>query len=141
MINFSHKRTYLYKQIVETKRLIDTSYADKITVDSIAERGCFSKFHFIRLFKKTYKMTPWQYLICTRLNNAKALLVKSDESVTSICQQVGFESISSFCILFKKSTGETPIEYRERILAQEVAQNTAPLKYIPGCYTIAHKVG
>src|SRR5262245_34952748 len=94
-------KEYLYERIVHAKQFIDKHYAGNIDLDAIAEEACFSKYHFIRLFKSVYGQTPHQYLIDVRIQRAK-LLLQTSAPVSSICFAVGFDSVSSFTSLFKK---------------------------------------
>ena len=45
-------KIYLYRRVVQAKLFIDGHFDENIELDNIAEEACFSKFHFIRLFKK-----------------------------------------------------------------------------------------
>lgn len=124
---------YLYKRIVQAKMFIDEHFAEQIDIDNIADEACFSKFHFIRLFKKTYGKTPHQYLTYTRLENAKQLL-KKDMTVTEVCFSVSFDSLSSFTGLFKREVGMTPSEYRTQQITLQNDIKNKPSKYVPGCF-------
>ena len=86
---------YLYKRIVQAKLFIDDHFSECIELDNIADSACFSKFHFIWLFKKIYGNTPYQFLVKVRIENAKNLLEKNN-SVTHTCFIVGFDSVNSF---------------------------------------------
>ena len=124
---------YIYQRIVQSKLFIDRHFADPINLDDIADEALFSKFHFIRLFKKTYGKTPHQYLTHVRIEKAKELL-QSAILVTEVCGEVGFDSITSFTDLFKRRVGETPSTYqsRQQALRKDIAKT--PLKYIPNCF-------
>ncbi len=128
-----YPKIYLYKRIVHAKLFIDTYYAEKIDLNNIADEAYFSKFHFIRLFKKIYGKSPHQYLTWVRMEKSKEFL-KTDVTVTEICFSVGFDSISSFTGLFKRYTHQTPSQYqqRERIRRQEMSKT--PLKFVPNCF-------
>ncbi len=80
----------------------------------VASEACLSPYHFHRLFCEVFRETPNQYLQRKRLANAQRLLERGDQSVTDICLEVGFESISSFSGLFRRSFGCSPREYRLR---------------------------
>lgn len=124
---------YLYRRIVLAKIFIDEHYADSIDLNDIAGEASFSKFHFIRLFKKAYGKTPHQYLIWVRIENAKLFLQKNI-SVAEACYSVGFDAISSFTHLFKKITNVTPSVYRQIQKLRKVEINNYPLKFIPDCF-------
>ena len=104
---------YLSEQVIQAKLYIDKNYADKINISQISRAAFFSKYHFIRLFKKNYGRTPYQYLTDVRIAKAKQLL-KENISVIEVCYSVGFKSITSFTGLFKKITGTTPHEYQKK---------------------------
>jgi AraC-like DNA-binding protein len=128
-----HPKVYLYKRIVDAKLFIDTHYADKLELDDIADEACFSKFHFIRLFRTIYGKTPHQYLTDIRIEKAAGLM-RAGESVTSSCFAVGFDSVSSFSALFKKNTGSTPSGYLSHWRTINAHIRKAPFDFIPGCF-------
>ena len=99
-----YPKVYLYKRIVQAKLFIDNNYADKIDLGNISDEAYFSKFHFIRLFKKIYGKTPHQYLTFVRMEKAIQLLCVN-KPISEVCYAVGFESLSSFGNLFKRFTG------------------------------------
>lgn len=133
MLPEEYPKAFFYKRIVQAKLFIDSRYADKIDVDNIADEACFSKYHFIREFKKIYGRSPHQYLIFVRVENAKRLL-RNPRSVAEVCASVGFESIGSFSALFKRVIGLTPSEYGS--MQQQVKNQiaAAPLRFVPHCF-------
>lgn len=133
MLRPEYPKMYLYKRIVQAKLFIDRHYMEPIDLDNIADEAVFSKFHFIRLFKKTYTKTPHQYLTSVRVDHAR-LLFQKGLSVTDVCFSVGFESLSSFTGLFKKLTGVTPSAYRQEQIRFRSELSSIPLKYIPNCF-------
>ena len=137
MTTEQYPKVYLYKRIVQAKFFIDTNYADKIDVGNISDEACFSKFHFIRLFKQIYGKTPHQYLTFVRIEKA-ILLFQKNKTVADVCFLVGFESISSFSGLFKRFTGLSPAIFlkQEQHKKQQIAEK--PLHYIPGCFAAKH---
>jgi AraC-like DNA-binding protein len=124
---------YLYKRIVQAKTLIDSHFMTGLTVDEIASEACFSKFHFLRLFRHAYNMTPHQYLMALRIRKAKELLA-SNCSVTETCITVGFASTSSFIHLFNASEKCTPSAYAARTVALQQDQAVHPLAHVPQCF-------
>src|SRR5215475_15551278 len=99
-----HYTTDIYQRIVTAKIFIDENYHESIDLDEISQRAFLSRYHFHRLFTRIYRRTPHQYLTQKRLNKAKDLLAEN-KPVTEVCTEVGFESIGSFSILFKKEIG------------------------------------
>jgi AraC-like DNA-binding protein len=129
----SYPKQYLYRQIVRAKLYIDDNFASNINLAKIADEACFSKFHFTRLFKKIYGKTPHQYLTSVRVEKAKEHLAKGN-TVAKVCYAVGFDSISSFTGLFKRSVGITPAAFQLEQKKKQIEIATMPLKHIPNCF-------
>jgi AraC-like DNA-binding protein len=133
MASDDYPKVYLYRRIVQAKLFIDSHFADTINLEDIADEAFFSKFHFIRLFKKTYGRTPHQYLIYVRIENAKTLL-ETGIPASEVCGEVGFSSISSFTDLFKRRSGKTPSAYQAYRAHVKQDMASTPLKYVPTCF-------
>jgi len=120
--NNVYPKEYLCDQVMQAKKFIDENFTETIYLDDISTSACFSKYHFLRLFKVIYGTTPHQYLTAVRIDKAKQLL-RTGLSVSDVCSLTGFESISSFKALFKRSTGSTPSAYQQRKTdSQEISQ-------------------
>jgi AraC-like DNA-binding protein len=128
-----YQKIYLYKRIVQAKLFIDNNFSEKIDLNNIADEAYFSKFHFIRLFKKIYGKTPHHYLTQVRIDNAK-LLLKSNASVAEVCFSVGFDSMTSFTGLFKKLVGATPSSFQLQHKKREASIAVSPLQFVPNCF-------
>ena len=118
----------LCQRIIEAKQYIDTNFSENINLDDIAEKACYSKFHFRKLFKQLYGLSPHQYLTFVRINNAKQLL-QCGIPTADVCLAVGFESISSFKNLFKRHTSLTPaawVQHQQKRKLQETAYRFLP---------------
>lgn len=133
MSDNSYPGYYLYKRIVQAKLFIDAHYAEPIDLNDISEEAFFSKFHFIRLFKKIYGLAPHRYLTRVRIERAMQLL-RLNTPVTETCFAVGFHSLSSFATLFKKNVGVTPSAYLSMQQHQLQVILKKPLTVIPGCF-------
>lgn len=127
-----YSKKWQYQQIAKAKVLIDTNYMDKLTIDILAHEANFSKFHFVRLFKNIYGITPLQYLTNVRIKAAKDF-IKSGVTLTEASWKVGFDSVSSFMALFKEKTDCNSSTYRkERQRYKEQLQEN-PTQVIPSC--------
>jgi AraC-like DNA-binding protein len=133
MATDQYPKVYLYRRIVQAKLFIDGNFADKIDLDNISDEACFSKFHFIRLFKAIYGKTPHQYLTAVRIEKAIQLF-RSDKTVSEVCFSVGFDSLTSFSTLFKRITGVSPSTYltQQQQLKSQISKT--PFAFVPGCY-------
>lgn len=85
-----------------------------IDIDSLATISCLSKDHFIRLFKKEVNNTPLQYINQKKIEKAQLILITDSMPVKNISYLLAYEDHSYFNRLFKKLTGVTPQQYRDR---------------------------
>jgi AraC-like DNA-binding protein len=129
----SYPKVYLYRRIVQAKIFIDEYYAESIDLNNIADEAYFSKYHFLRLFKKIYGKSPHQYLTVVRIEKAMQLL-RADTPVVDTCYAVGFESLSSFSGLFKRITGVSPSAYLQQQQEIKAHIRKTPLDFVPGCF-------
>ncbi len=103
----------VYKKINDAKDYIDDNFHTEMKIEDAAKIACMSNFHFIRLFKNVFQDTPYQYITQKRLAKASSLIMKTDMSITEVCFEVGFSSLSSFSWLFKQKYGMSPEVARE----------------------------
>ena len=124
----------VYQKIVDAKVYIDDHFDSPIDLDILAGEACLSRYHFHRLFRRIYRRTPHQYLTFKRIDRAKTMLALEDCTIGDVCLGVGFESIGSFSMLFKKEIGVTPGEFRETSKATRVRAAEQPRLVIPFCF-------
>lgn len=104
----------LSKECALAKRYIDANYAQNITLDSLAEITHINKFYLAHSFTECIGQSPINYLTDRRLEACKELLTSSNLSVAQVASSVGFSSQSYFSQIFRKKTGMTPRQYRNR---------------------------
>ncbi len=92
---------------------IEANLHSDLSLDDLAGCAGISKYHFARLFKNATRQTPHQYLIHQRIERAKRLLKRSDQSIGEIAFALGFESHSRFAVQFRRQVGITPSAYRK----------------------------
>ncbi|MFQ6805258.1 MAG: helix-turn-helix domain-containing protein [Lachnospiraceae bacterium] len=83
-----------------------------------------------RLFRKELGTTPAEYAASFRLQRARELLMKTDQSILDIAVETGFGTGSYFGKIFRKSQGMTPKKFRR--LYRESAKNYLPDRFF-GC--------
>jgi AraC family transcriptional regulator len=71
-----------------------------------------SQFHFIRAFKHSVGLSPYQYVLSARISVAKELLSKRDLSIADVALAVGFSDASQLNRVFRKMIGVTPTAFR-----------------------------
>ncbi len=125
----------MFTSVSVVREFIDLCYDLPLNLEQISSQACFSRFHFLRLFREAFDKTPHQYLIERRIEKAKELLCSPKLRVTDVCFEVGFQSLGSFSSLFNKSVGQPPGLYRARVRASASAR-----RQIPGCFLLMHKL-
>jgi AraC-like DNA-binding protein len=103
----------IYRQLNKAKSFIDSNFTYHVNLNLIAGEAILSKYHFLRLFKQVFGVTPGQYLIEKRLNYAKYLIIRTKKPITDICYISGFENLSYFSRCFRKRFGISPSDLRD----------------------------
>jgi AraC-like DNA-binding protein len=96
------------------RNLIDSEYAAPLDVPALAKAAFMSPSHFSHRFRAIYGETPYSYLMTRRIERAKALLRRDDQTVTEVCLAVGCTSLGSFSARFTQLVGVSPSAYRAR---------------------------
>ena len=102
---------YYYVQVRQSKSFMEKYLSEKIELEKIASTAFMSRFHYARIFKRIYGLSPRQYLKDLRINRGKELL-KQGLNISEVCFEVGYDSLPTFCNAFKKATGYSPREYQ-----------------------------
>jgi AraC-like DNA-binding protein len=93
---------------------IEASCREPLTLPDLADAAGFSPYHFLRVFRRVTGTTPHQYLVGARLRLAARLLLDTDQRVTDIAYDVGFQDLSNFVRTFRRAVGWSPGAYRRR---------------------------
>ena len=96
------------------------------SLDRLAERACYSPFHFIRVFETLIGESPRQYTVRKRMISAGFYLLKRKLSITDIALSVGYETPSSFSKAFKSHYGISPRRFRDTV-SDDYLSMTNPL--------------
>lgn len=94
-------------RVLEIMKYIDTHLSEEISIEQLAERFYFSKYHMMRLFRQETGQSIYEYLTLKRLLHAKDMIVHG-ENATESCYSSGFRSYSSFTRAYAKYFGMTP---------------------------------
>lgn len=90
---------------------IELNY-DHITISDIVNHVGIDRSYLYKVFKKQFHVSPQEYLISYRMEEAVKLLTSTDRSIISIAGAVGYTDALTFSRIFKKQTGESPKHYR-----------------------------
>ncbi|WAL58299.1 helix-turn-helix transcriptional regulator [Thermocoleostomius sinensis] len=98
------------KQVVE---YIQTHLGENLSLTDIANQLGMSQYYFCHLFKRSTGVSPHQYLIHQRVEQAKRLLKQTERTVTAIALDCGFANQSHFAKYFRQYTGMNPNQFRK----------------------------
>ena len=102
------------RQLIE--RAVDhirTHYSEPLSLDELLADAHISKSYFLRLFRQYMGTTPYNFLLCYRITQAKELLVLTDLPVGVVAHKVGFGDESNFSTRFTAMVGQSPLRYRK----------------------------
>ncbi len=102
------------EQIKYAQEYIESNFHDKISVEHIAEMLALSRRNLERRFKKATANTVVEYIQRVKIEAAKLSLESSRENINEVMYKVGYSDPKSFRITFKKITGLSPIQYRNK---------------------------
>ena len=101
--------------IHRAKGYIAGHYRDPVGLNEIARTMHVSTFYFCKMFKKATDLTFTDYLGRVRVEKAKNLLLNPHLRISEIAYTVGFQSLTHFNRVFRKLTGESPTDFREKL--------------------------
>jgi AraC-like DNA-binding protein len=93
--------------------LLERSSAQQVQLTDIADAVGLSPYHFLRLFKREVGITPYQFLIQSRIRRAIELLRDTQRPVTDIAFDIGFGDLSNFINAFRREVGCSPMRFRK----------------------------
>lgn len=88
--------------------IIDECYMEKIGLDELAESVGLDKSYLCRLFRQAEGRTILDKLLARRLDQARQLLLESDQTISEICYACGFNDLAYFYRKFKQHFGTVP---------------------------------
>lgn len=111
------------ERIAIARRYVEAHLASPLTLEKVCREAVhLSPSHFARAFKKQTGESFIQYLNRVRIERAQELLRHSDATINEISASVGYSSQHYFCKVFRRLTGTTPHEFRERCRHSKIVQ-------------------
>lgn len=107
------EREQTFDRVKRMMAYIHAHYMETISVGSLAAAAFCSQRECYRAFQSCLHMTPNEYLRSYRLQMARRMLLRGDDTLTAIAHDCGFGSSSYFCKAFLKAYGCTPKEFRD----------------------------
>ena len=100
------------RRLTRAVRYIEEHAERALDLDQLASIAAMSKFHFLRTFRRSVGMTPYQFLRSIRLRRAALRLLTSPDAVSAIAFETGFGDLSTFNSTFRARFGMNPMAFR-----------------------------
>lgn len=97
------------------QQIMEKNFCFNLKLEDYAELCHRSLSAFKRDFQQIYNETPGRWIMRRRVERAAAILANSNQSVTQIAFETGFEDLSHFSRVFKKYSGKNPTEYKKSL--------------------------
>ena len=110
----SAARPARHDKIAGALQYIDAQIMDDLSLSKLSKIAHLSPYHFARRFKQSTGLTPHQYILQRRIDEAKRLLRDTTLDLAEIAQRLGFRDQSHFTARFRKATGMTPKRWRDQ---------------------------
>ena len=101
------------RRIAQAVRRIEAADGQEISLGELSDAAGLSRYHFLRSFRRVVGMTPYQFVLRTRLHRAAVRLRTSSATISAIAFDAGFNDLSTFNRRFLRIMGATPRRYRE----------------------------
>jgi len=120
-VMFQGQKEHEDEAVKAAQDFIERNFQDRITVDQLAEMFAVGRRSFERRFKKATNNTIVEYIQRVKIEAAKRSFETSRKNITEVMFDVGYTDTKAFRDVFKKITGLTPIEYRNKYNKQATA--------------------
>jgi transcriptional regulator GlxA family with amidase domain len=111
---FSGQKNHTDAAIKKTQEFIEKNTQEKITVDELADMAAVGRRSFERRFKQATNNSVLEYIHRVKIEAAKRQFENSRKNINEVMYDVGYTDTKAFRAMFKKITGLTPIEYRNK---------------------------
>jgi transcriptional regulator GlxA family with amidase domain len=120
-IIFQGQKEHEDEPIRKAQEFIENNFQEKITVDQLASMLAIGRRNLERRFKKATSNSVIEYMQRVKIEAAKKSLETSRENINEVMYKVGYTDTKAFRSAFKRITGLSPINYRNKYNRQAVA--------------------
>jgi transcriptional regulator GlxA family with amidase domain len=118
---FQGQKEHDDEAIRKAQEFIEKNYQEKITVEQLTSMLALSRRNFERRFKKATSNTVVEYIQRVKIEAAKKGLETSRKNVNELMYEVGYSDTKAFRTVFKKITGKSPLDYRNKYNREAIA--------------------
>jgi transcriptional regulator GlxA family with amidase domain len=113
-IMFNGQKKHEDEPIKQAQEFIEKNVTEKISIEDLAVKFAIGRRHFERRFKKATNNTPSEYIQRVKIEAAKKQLENTRKNVNEVMYDVGYADTKAFRTIFRKVTGLSPVEYRNK---------------------------
>lgn len=113
-IIFNGQNSHNDEPVKKAQAFIEKNVADRISVEDLAAKFAIGRRNFERRFKKATNNTPIEYIQRVKIEAAKKSLEVTRKNVSEVMYDVGYSDTKAFRTVFKKITGLSPVDYRNK---------------------------
>lgn len=118
---FRGQKEHEDEPVKKAQEFIERNFQERITVDQLAGMLALGRRNLERRFKKATSNTVVEYIQRVKIEAAKMSLESSRENVTEVMYNVGYTDPKAFRITFKRITGLSPVQYRNKYNRESLA--------------------
>jgi transcriptional regulator GlxA family with amidase domain len=119
---FQGQKNHADAEIKKAQEFIEKHFQDKISVDKLADKFSIGRRSFERRFKHATNNTVLEYILRIKVEAAKRSFESSRKNINEVMMDVGYTDTKAFRTIFKKITGLTPVEYRNKYNKMAIIQ-------------------
>ena len=113
-IIFKGQKQHGDEMVMEAQTYIESMLHEKISVEQLSSRFAIGRRNFDRRFIKATGNTPLEYLQRVKIESAKRAFETSRKTINEVMYEVGYSDVKAFREVFRKITGMSPLEYRNK---------------------------
>jgi transcriptional regulator GlxA family with amidase domain len=111
---FTPQKLHGDEMVQQAQAYIESKLDEKISVDEMSSRFAVGRRNFDRRFMKATGNTPLEYAQRVKVESAKKALETSRKTIHEVMYEVGYADVKAFREVFRKMTGMSPLEYRNK---------------------------
>jgi transcriptional regulator GlxA family with amidase domain len=117
-IIFQGQKTHKDAEVLRSQEIIEQQVSAKIGVDELADKVAVGRRSFERRFKAATGNTVLEYIQRVKVETAKRSLENAQTPILEVMEEVGYTDVKAFRSVFRKVTGLSPAEYRQKYQKQ-----------------------
>lgn len=113
-IIFKGQKLHGDEMVKEAQTYIENQFQEKLSIEDLSSHFAVSRRNFDRRFIKATGNTPVEYTQRVKVELAKKAFETGRKTINEVMYEVGYSDVKSFREVFRKITGLTPLEYRNK---------------------------